>query len=173
MILLAQRFIIPDNTPLVYDPLNFPETWQGKDDYNIYLDYKIKMGDPQARTQMQYKKTEIYFFSPLITDKTPSNMGYHLVSFKLTIQGAVLYIDGESFYRHGFLTHNDYTTIYQEGNLPYFSNLIQTIQNEEMDKIRKWSAKKKTNAVMLTSSASDLEELLNDVAERLINTESK
>ena len=52
-------------------------------------------------------------------------MGYHLVSFKLTIQGAVLYIDGESFYRHGFLTHNDYTTIYQEGNLPYFSNFAK------------------------------------------------
>ena len=173
MILLAQRFIIPDNTPLVYDPLNFPDTWMGRDEYNIFLDYKIKMGDPQARTQMQYKKTDIYFFSPLITNKTPSNMGYHLVSFKLTIQGAVLFIDEKSFYRHGFLTYNDYEEIYQNGNLPYFSKVIQSLDNEEIERISDWSAKKKTNTVMLTSSASDLEELLNDVAERLINVESK
>lgn len=173
MILLAQKLNIPDNTPLVYDPLNFPDTWQGQDEYNIYLDYRIKMGDPLARTQMQYKKTEMYFFSPLITNKTPSNMGYHLVSFKLTIKGAVLSIDKDSFYRHGFITNNDYEEIYQNGNLPYFSEVIQSLDNEEIERISNWSAEKKTNAVMLTSSASDIEELLNDVAERLTKFESK
>jgi hypothetical protein len=173
LILLAQRFIIPDNTPLVYDPHNFPDTWQGKDEYNIYLDYRIKMGDPLARTQMQYKRAEIYFFSPLITKSTPSDFGYHLISFKLTIQGAVLSIDRDSFYRHGFMTNNDYEEIYQKGNLPYFSEVIQSLDNEEMENIRNWSAERKTNAIMLTSSASDLEELLNDIAERLIKFESK
>ena len=42
-----------------------------------------------------------------------------------------------------------------------------------MARISEWSVKKKSNTVMLTSSASDLEELLDDIAERLINTQSK
>ena len=169
---MAERFIIPDDTPLVYDPINFQDVWTTVRDYNTFMNYKLKMKDPLARTQQQYKKTEIYFFSPLITTKTPSNLGYHLISFKLIMQGAVLTIDKDSFYRHGFLTHNDFDIIYQEGNLPHFSDILLSVENEEMARISDWSVKK-DNAVMLTSSASDLEELLDDVAERLINTQSK
>lgn len=169
---MAERFVIPDDTPLVYDPINFQDVWTTVRDYNTYMNYKLKMKDPLAMTQLQYNKTDIYFFSPLITTKTPSNLGYHLISFKLTMQGVVITIDKDSFYRHGFLTHNDYDIIYQEGNLPHFADLLASVENEEMARISGWSVKK-DNTILLTSSASDLEELLDDIAERLINTQSK
>ena len=170
---MAERFIIPDDTPLVYDPINFNDVWIPVREYNTFMNYKLKMKDPMAKTQQQYKKTEIYFFAPLITTNTPYNLGYHLISFKLILQGVVLTIDKDSFYRHGFLTHNDFDLIYHEGNLPYFADILVSVENEEMARISEWSVKKKSNTVMLTSSASDLEELLDDIAERLINTQSK
>mgnify|MGYP001448550856 CR=1 FL=1 len=135
MIILAQYLKLPRGTPVVWDSKVFGKNWMGLEEWSAYYHHMIKMEkSPEFKTHAQYPIQNHYFFFCARTDKK-TELGVHLISVNVKIQGDVITLNEESFYRHGFISEELFNSSFLKRDLGEISKIVNSIDDEGMDNI--------------------------------------